>query len=890
MTNVRVASDGWRDISWFDALLARVATGGGELWFVTGNMRGVLDQVRRRARDAPGCVVVGPEAPPAGDEVVEGLRNAAGVAAALLNPLAELALVLGDLAKRILRERGRQLPPDPSDVFGYFDDLVEAAAVGGETVVFIVVADNRSEDLWSRRFAQYTARGGRLARQPVVLIVGLVDAPADPSEVDDASPALVRDAAALVAAGKAQWRWVPPLRSQDVCEVMQASGEAARLLAMVTGGDDRLAAQRWERWVAHRVVTLDPAGTWSLAGAPTDHVLQGIEKTMDRVFGTDRDRIDRAQLALMLAASVGDEFCCESVLRALVSAGEAYDAAEDDLDALVHDDATPGLLHSSGHDPNRPGGRPEHLWRYGFDDPLVAAYYRGVASGEPDRERFVRSLVANLTDVRLHDGRFDVVIGRLAREVGDVSTARMIEQRIATREELDQIDTDASVLLALADRWDPADIYLCEQLNVAAERFQGVGRHDLAVPCSETALRLARTHPDPPLVATATALLLLGQAYEGRGSTHQALTHLNEALRCLQTEFDQRPTATVRQGLAVTLHHLGSTHAVRGEQGEAIQYGTQAVRHLRVLLDQRRDPASRRGLAMGLYDLGRAFKGHGDAAPALDALAEARDHFEALFGEAPTPTARRELALTLHQLGSACSSSDSDRAAVHLTAAREHLQMLYDAQPTPDHRGALAITLTRLGAVERNRHDLDEALRHLSDALGHLRVLLDEWPDPSTRRDLALVLYELGLAHGANGSDEEVGYLAEATLHLQALFDQQPTPGGQHELGVMRTFLGRAHLDRGEPNRAIDQLMLAIEHLRHPDVVERPAAEHHRAVGLALHPIGVAYLELGDREQAVHYLTEALRCRQELYDQQPTATHREELDATMDWLRETKDD
>jgi hypothetical protein len=184
---LRLEGDGWRDIAWFDELLARVAaTGKGELWFVAGNRRGVLAQVRARARDAPHCVAVGPDADDADgvDEVRDGLTVAAGAALGVVNPLAELALVLGDLGTRIYRAHHRTDRPDPSELFGFFHDLVGAAAGGGDTVVFIVDAQDRDEDLWNRRFTQLTSRAGRLQRQRLVLIVGLPDAPTEADDVD----------------------------------------------------------------------------------------------------------------------------------------------------------------------------------------------------------------------------------------------------------------------------------------------------------------------------------------------------------------------------------------------------------------------------------------------------------------------------------------------------------------------------------------------------------------------------------------------------------------------------------------------------------------------------------------------------------------------------------
>ena len=309
MRSVRLAAEGWRDVTWFDEILVRVASGGpGELWFVVGNRRGVLHQVRNRARYAPGCVVAGP--------AVEhtGLVDLAGVALGVLNPLAELALAVGDAA---LKGLGQQAVTDGSlDPFGFFDDLVRAAMGHGDTVVFIVDADDRDQDLWNRRFAQYTARAGRLRHQRLVMVVGIADAPLlNPADVDDCYPALVRDAAALATDEKAGWHSVPPLTQDLVSAMLPVSSEASRLLVTVTAADDHLAAERWNVWVRDGTVRPDREGVWSLTGDPADQVLVGIERVFaSLVFAGDRASSDRAHLILMCAAMVGDVFCAESVL------------------------------------------------------------------------------------------------------------------------------------------------------------------------------------------------------------------------------------------------------------------------------------------------------------------------------------------------------------------------------------------------------------------------------------------------------------------------------------------------------------------------------------------------------------------------------------------------
>ena len=110
----------------------------------------------------------------------------------------------------------------------------------------------------------------------------------------------------------------------------------------------------------------------------------------------------------------------------------------------------PGLLSTRGLRPEPARPEPEYLWRYRFVDPAVALFFRGETQDDAERERLMRSLFTNLVDVRLSGGIFDITIGRLARELGEREAATMVEDRFATRQELLQLETDATVLLAVA--------------------------------------------------------------------------------------------------------------------------------------------------------------------------------------------------------------------------------------------------------------------------------------------------------------------------------------------------------------------------------------------------------------------------------------------------------
>jgi tetratricopeptide (TPR) repeat protein len=777
MAAVRLAADGWRDVSWFDELVDRIATTGrGELWFVAGNRRGLLDQVRARARDTPNCIPAGPDPSNTGDEIRDGLVAAAGTFLALINPLAELVLQLGDVGMKLLRERTVVTSPDPSDLFGFLDDLVRAAMATGNTVVLIVDADNRDEDLWSRRFTQITARAGRLQHQRLAMIVGLPDAPPDAGDADGTFPKLVQDAASLVADSKARWHWVPPLTPELAMDMLPLTDDAAQLLVTVAGGHDHLATRRWSLWVDEGAVRPGEGGVWSLTNDPKDYVLVGIERAFDAVFDTDRPRIDRGQLALTCAALLGDEFCAETVLRAMVFAGEDYQAAEDDLDALVGDDHRRGLLQTVDYDLNQPGRDPAYLWRYRFDDSAVAMFFRGATHDDAERERLVRSLLTNLVELRLDGGMFDVTIGRLAREVGDAEIATLIEDRIATRQELTQLDADATLLLSLAATWDPTDLYLGDELCEVSRWLVNVGLTDRAVECGLAAVRLVRDCPDPPRATVALALLQLGVAYRRHGESVEAVSWLTQARTHHQAIFDQQPTLTHRGYLALTLSELGSAHLRRGDLDEAIHHLTRARTHHQAAFDQQPTPTNQRSLAITLRELGVAHRQRVGLDEAIHHLTPARTHLQAVFDQQPTPTNRGSLAVTLHELGLTHGRrGEFDEAIDHLARARTHHQALFDQQPTPTNRGTLGTTLLELGVVYRERGELDEAIDHVTQARTHLQALFDQQPTPINRWNLAGTLRELGLTHRQRGElDEAIYNLAQARMHYQAILDQQP--------------------------------------------------------------------------------------------------------------------
>jgi tetratricopeptide (TPR) repeat protein len=860
----------------------------GELHFVTGNRRGLLGQVKARARDTQGCVVAGPDATAGAHDLQKDWVGLAGVALGVINPLAELALAMGNAAVASLQRPPEAPEPGPSDLFGLFDDLVSAAGAEGDTVVFIVDADDRDQDLWNRRFTQYTGRSGRLRRQRLVMVVGLTDAPADPGSVDESFPPLVRDAASLVAEGKAHWHAVPPLTPELVTDLLPVSSETARLLVTVTGGDDHLARDRWQTWVRDGVVRPDESGVWSLTGDPIDHVLVGIERAFDAVFAADRARLDRAHLALMCAALVGEVFCVESVVSTTVFAGEDHDTVEDDLDALIDGD-NPGLLAIVGHDTGPPGHQAGHLWRYRFLDPAVATYYRAVADGDPDRERYIQSLITNLIDLRLYGGEFDTEIGRLARELGERSTAQMIEDRIATRQELANLDIDAATLLALAPGWDPSDHYLCEQLITATTRLAQLGLLDRAVACGYTAVALARAHTDASSGLLASALNELGVAHLFRDETGEAIGYLSEAGALAQAAYHSEPTVPNRGHLASTLHQLGVVHTKRGEMKEAIDYLTEALPHNQAVYDNQPTTHHRRNLAATFHQLGAVYGWHEEARKAIDYLAQARSHLQAIYDQEPAQAHRSDLGYTLHALGTVHKQQgETERAIGYLTEARGHRQAIYDNQPTPSHRMNLASTIHELGVVRGLRDEMDEAIGLLTEASVHRQAISDDEPVPAHRANLAASLYALGTVHGRRGEIEEaIGLLTEARAHQQVAYDHEPTPATRGRLAATLAELGVVHGRRGELGEAIGLLTEARGH--------RQAAYDHEAtpanrdnLASVLHALGVTRRERGELGEAIGLLTEARGFLQAAYDHEATPANRDNLASVLHALGVTR--
>jgi NTP pyrophosphatase (non-canonical NTP hydrolase) len=243
-----------------------------EIVVAVGNYRGVFRNLLGGRLGVAGVRVAAPdsslrERPDAlPSDVRDKLIATLGGAAALINPIAGLLVSAGDLGVTLLRRWQETPQPQLQPQMVLFDTLKAATASGPTVLLFEDITAPGRELIW--QISLYHAT--RLPDRSLLVVVG-ADGPERLEQVngDDSLvgyPPILKQVKAAVLANRASWCWFPPLSVARVAEwVGPVDDDVAERLIAVSGGNDDIAARRWDEWVESGHVS-NVRGRWSTTG------------------------------------------------------------------------------------------------------------------------------------------------------------------------------------------------------------------------------------------------------------------------------------------------------------------------------------------------------------------------------------------------------------------------------------------------------------------------------------------------------------------------------------------------------------------------------------------------------------------------------------------------
>ncbi|MGM0446701.1 MAG: MarR family transcriptional regulator [Methanobacteriota archaeon] len=337
------------------------------------------------------------------------------------------------------------------------------------------------------------------------------------------------------------------------------------------------------------------------------------------------------------------------------------------------------------------------------------------------------------------------------------------------------------------------------------------GDYEVAYEAASRAYAITAEVGDP--IATAKALMDLGNALDGLDGTDSVLDHYRVAGDLFRAYDDTHGAANVRANLAVALRR-------RGDLDAAERSASRALDGYRTVGDEHRE-------AISLLNLAAVAEQRGAVGEAVARASAARTTAGQIGSELYE-------AFALSHLGSAAHlAGDLDRAERFLTAALDRLDAL-DA----DTRCAMVTAI--LAEVAIDRGDLTEAERRIERTAS----LLDDHAGHKRLAELARVRGRLALARG-DGDDA-----AEA---LASAVESARDGGFTHVEAQALAALGTAAAERGDAVGAADRLTAALDLGRRIEAARATVSAADRLADLLAG--SVAGPSSIDRE----VLTEALR-------------------------------
>ena len=766
---------------------------------------------------------------------VEALvTGAVAVGSGLLGPAGKLVeqLVKSSLAayrvlERMQREGRRLEIPD------LLPRVLRTAAAEAPVVCLVDDADAAASTWWLDLVIAFAQEIGE--ELPLVLVMA-VDGPEDVTAAAEPEPPSLVVARRLVGRGLATWL---PLRHMTTAEISAWLGPMSPALlhsaAELSAGVHGELAELWVNWKDGRVIELDDAGCWQLAGPVARSLTEATSALSARLValvGDDPGAVDDARAVLACAALEGRTFTADAVAAAL----------ETDRDELIDrlDDAlAPLIVEAGGISITTDAGVVRHAWRYRFASALDWRIARSRLAGRDEREALAGALAGALSALYADQAyRIAPTLAGLFRLAGDHEAAAHFRslarfgagQAVLRSQARSLLDTET-------DGWGSWELSRAAELLltaavavIATDPFEETLRF---VVRAEALSRRAGTRGE-----TAKALYYRGWI-EGSLRRHEdAEGHLLESL-ALNRELG------VRGGEAAVLHELAILELKLSRTAEARTHCEQSLSIARAIGDRVTEARSLQLLASIEHAAGRnaaaralveeslaVHRAIGDQrgeAGNLQQLATIED----TLGRIAEARELLERSLILHrELGSRigeASNLETLATLEHRVGRNDRARALNERalelhRAIGDREGE-ASSLQRLAGIERHLGRNPEALALSERALAIRRDIRDRHGEGASllqlatiehgfgrpaeahaHADQALVIYrELGEPHGEAQClhqlamiDHQAGHVDEARAFCeQALAinrrtgDREGEAAGLHQLALFEHHFGR---------------------------------------------------------------------------------------------------
>lgn len=829
----------------WSALAGQAATLVGEqnlgqgILVAVGNYRGMFDRLASGGLDVPGVRVAAPdasfrdqpEAMPSDvrDKLVAVLTGAVG----LINPIAGLLVSAADLSAALVK-KWRETPVRDLRPHAVLYDTLRAATSSGPTLLlFEDITGPGRELIW--KILLYHATWTRDRR---LLVVAGADGPPafeprDGRDPLDGFPPVLKQVRQAVSAGRATWHWLPFLDLNRVTDWVGAvDPDIGRQLIAVSGGDDKIAARNWARWVSDGYVRRDHTGRWVLGGSGDPIEGDVFDTLATRLLGTDAvdasiDALELGRQMLEYASLSGTSFSLAAVAKVLSDDRSDVTArqVEELGDLLRPHNGEPWLMDTCGNAEIPVGGQPTWHWLYRFSSTELAVFLKAawpVANDTGQQNDAAIRLLRAVQEIHEDHCLFYPCCYQLARTAGDAQEAGKYSSRIAADARRQQLTVHADVLLsvpddklALADLVQTANDLLRDgKLDLAAlvgERGQSMadrigstyqqaeashafgrildwsGQHALAIPPLDLSVGLWRALADgspgdvPAQETLVVALSDIGVAYRNLRRMQESIDALEEAVRRAERLLELAPgNARAQRNLALRQQALGVSYEWAMKWQEAIDALREAIGLFGRLHDA--DPESpeyQRDLGLAYGALGSAYTSSRRPREALAPLAEAVLWLQGLLEADPgNQDIQRQLCVRLENQGSAYTDLGLvDQAVKTLDRAVVLRQELFIAEPAVvDNKYRLAMALGSQGVAYRGARQVAESVESLEKALGLYQELIESDPvGVSYWRGMAIRLADLGKTlHMAGQYEASKQRFDEALAVIGALVQSDP--------------------------------------------------------------------------------------------------------------------